>query len=198
MNNWVNIIHSNINRHLQGLLCALKDDADKEINETSTLPSKSFWSGGESSHCKVQYLLQWRCQRWTVWAQSRKAPWRRWCLPWDLRDTRGVCQIKKWQRPSSLKKKKEEEERKKLQRKGYFMQRHHRVCGWRTKVFKQKRIFPEFSSGPKLRSTYCNCRLLIICEITCVMSAFLAWEQAGSFHSLLQANHLGPTGFLMA
>ena len=60
---WVNIIHSNINRHLQGLLCALKDDADQEINETSTLPSKSFWSGGESSHCKVQYLLQWRCHK---------------------------------------------------------------------------------------------------------------------------------------
>lgn len=65
-------------------------------------------------------------------------------------------------------------ERKKLQRKGYFMQKHHRLCGWGTKAFKQKRIFPEFSSGPKLKSTSCNCRLLIICEITCVMSAFLA------------------------
>ena len=193
---WVNIIHSNINRHLQGLLCALKDDADQEINETSTLPSKSFWSGGESSHCKVQYLLQWRCHKVDSLGTIKEG---------SLEEVMSSMRLKGYKRSLPNKEmaetlliKKKKEERKKLPRKGYFMQRHHRVCGWRTKVFKQKRIFPEFSSGPKLRSTYCNCRLLIICEITCVMSAFLAWEQAGSFHSLLQANHLGPTGFLMA
>lgn len=46
------------------------------------------------------------------------------------------------------------------------------------------RNVPEFSSASRLRSTYGHCKLLIICEMVCLMSALPAWELAVSFHSL--------------
>ena len=85
--------------------------------------------------------------------------------------------------------------RKKLQRKGYFMQRHHRVCEWGAKVFKQKRMSPEFSSVPKLRSTYCNCRILIICEMTCVMSTSLHENRLGHFIHYYRQTTWDPQAF---
>lgn len=51
--------------------------------------------------------------------------------------------------------------------------------------------FPEFSSASRLRSTYGHFRLLIICEVVCLMSALPAWEPAASFHSL------GSTGKML-
>ena len=69
------------------------------------------------------------------------------------------------------------------------------MCEWGAKVFKQKRIFPEFSSVPKLRSTYCNCRILIICEMTCVMSTSLHENRLGHFIHYYRQTTWDPQAF---